>query len=160
MSTKGQLISKCLYEVIVWTKIPTKNLIISALKGPGQKLSKFSLVFWSKRWFHKDVLKLTDLYLSAILINVSPLRPLSVVNVVYGLPHIPIILRYCWWSILGNMTWRHWLVTSRLISFYGQIFLVNINFSLWSLIRPFKYLVSRLSMKAIYWFWRLGTLWE
>ena len=47
--TKGQLISKCLYEVIVWTKIPTKNLIISALKGPGQKLSKKMLVFWSKR---------------------------------------------------------------------------------------------------------------
>ena len=45
---KGQLISKCLYEIIVWTKIPTKNLI-SALKGPGQKLSNFSLVFWSKR---------------------------------------------------------------------------------------------------------------
>ena len=42
---KGQLISKCLFEVFVWTKIPTKNLIISALKGPGQKLSKFSLVF-------------------------------------------------------------------------------------------------------------------
>ena len=45
---KGQLISKCLFEVFVWTKIPTKNLIISALKGPGQKLSKFLLVFWSK----------------------------------------------------------------------------------------------------------------
>ena len=29
---KGQLISKCLYEVIVWTKIPTKNLIDSAQK--------------------------------------------------------------------------------------------------------------------------------
>ena len=41
----GQLISKCLFEVFVWTKIPTKILIISALKGPGQKLSKFSLVF-------------------------------------------------------------------------------------------------------------------
>ena len=60
-STKGQLISKCLFEVFVWAKIPTKNLIISALKGPGQKLSKFLLVFWSKRWFHKDILKLTDL---------------------------------------------------------------------------------------------------
>ena len=47
--SKGQLISKCLFEVFVWTKIPTKNLIISALKGPGQKLSKFLLVFWSKR---------------------------------------------------------------------------------------------------------------
>ena len=38
---KGQLISKCLFEVFFWTKIPTKNLIISALEGPGQKLSKF-----------------------------------------------------------------------------------------------------------------------
>ena len=29
-SPKGQLISKCLFEKIVWTKIPTKNLIDSA----------------------------------------------------------------------------------------------------------------------------------
>ena len=64
---KGQLISKCLFEVIVWTKIPTKNLIISALKGPGQKWSKILLVFWSKRWFHKDILKLTDLYIEAVI---------------------------------------------------------------------------------------------
>ena len=28
--TKGQLISKCLFEKIIWTKIPTKNLIDSA----------------------------------------------------------------------------------------------------------------------------------
>ena len=27
---KGQLISKCLFEKIIWTKIPTKNLIDSA----------------------------------------------------------------------------------------------------------------------------------
>ena len=27
---KGQLISKCLFEKIVWTKTPTKNLIDSA----------------------------------------------------------------------------------------------------------------------------------
>ena len=27
---KGQLISECLFEKIVWTKIPTKNLIDSA----------------------------------------------------------------------------------------------------------------------------------
>ena len=58
---KGQLISKCLYEVIVWTKIPTKNLIDSALKVTGQNLSNFLLVFWSKRFFQKDILKLTDL---------------------------------------------------------------------------------------------------
>ena len=30
MGPKGQLISKCLFEKIVWTKIPTKNLIDSA----------------------------------------------------------------------------------------------------------------------------------
>ena len=29
-SGKGQLISECLFEKIVWTKIPTKNLIDSA----------------------------------------------------------------------------------------------------------------------------------
>ena len=28
--SKGQLISKCIFEKIVWTKIPTKNLIDSA----------------------------------------------------------------------------------------------------------------------------------
>ena len=32
MTTKGQLISKCLFEKIVWTKIPRKNLIDSALQ--------------------------------------------------------------------------------------------------------------------------------
>ena len=30
--SKGQLISKCLFEKIVWTKIPLKNLIDSALQ--------------------------------------------------------------------------------------------------------------------------------
>ena len=61
LCTKGQLISKCLYEIIVWTKIPTKILIVSALALSGQKLSKFLLVFWSKRRFQKYILKLTDL---------------------------------------------------------------------------------------------------
>ena len=60
LPSKGQLISKCLYEIIVWTKIPTKILIVSALAG--QKLSKFLLVFWSKRRLQKGILKLTDLY--------------------------------------------------------------------------------------------------
>ena len=54
VGAKGQLISKCLFEKIVWTKIPPKNLIDSALK-----VSKLS--FWSKRFFQKDILKLTDL---------------------------------------------------------------------------------------------------
>ena len=31
------------------------KMSFSALKGPGQKLSKFSLVFWSKRWFHFEI---------------------------------------------------------------------------------------------------------
>ena len=58
---KGQLISKYVYEIIVWTKIPTKILIVSALALSGQKLSNFLLVFWSKRRLQKDILKLTDL---------------------------------------------------------------------------------------------------
>ena len=58
---KGQLISKCLYEIIVWTKMPTKILIVSALALSGQKLSNFLLVFWSKQRLQKDILKLTDL---------------------------------------------------------------------------------------------------
>ena len=48
---KGQLISKCLFEKIVWTKIPPKNLIDSALKVCGQNLSNFLVVFWSKQFF-------------------------------------------------------------------------------------------------------------
>ena len=39
--SKGQLISKCLYQINVWTKIPTKILIVSALALSGQKLSNF-----------------------------------------------------------------------------------------------------------------------
>ena len=31
-TVKGQLISKCFFEKIVWTKIPPKNLIDSALQ--------------------------------------------------------------------------------------------------------------------------------
>ena len=57
---KGQLISKCLYEIIVWTKIPMKILIVSALALSGQKLSNYLLVFWSKRRLQKDIMKLTD----------------------------------------------------------------------------------------------------
>ena len=49
VTCKGQLISKCLYEIIVWTKIPTKFLIISALALSGQKLSNFLVAFWSKQ---------------------------------------------------------------------------------------------------------------
>ena len=37
-----------------------------ALVLSGQKLSNFLLVFWSKRWLHKDILKLTDLYFCLI----------------------------------------------------------------------------------------------
>ena len=38
---KGQLISKCLFEKIVWTKIPPKNLIDSALKYCRAESIKF-----------------------------------------------------------------------------------------------------------------------
>ena len=38
---KGQLISKCLFEKIVWTKIPPKNLINSALKYCRAESIKF-----------------------------------------------------------------------------------------------------------------------
>ena len=49
VDTKGQLISKCPFGVIFWTKIPPKNLTNSALPILGQKLSNFSLIFCSKR---------------------------------------------------------------------------------------------------------------
>ena len=55
---KGQLISKCLFEVFVWTKIQTKILIVSAVALSGQKLSKFLLVFWSKRRLQKDIFEI------------------------------------------------------------------------------------------------------
>ena len=48
-SSKGQLISKCLFEKIV------------PYSTSGQNLSNFSVVFWSKQFFQKDILKLTDL---------------------------------------------------------------------------------------------------
>ena len=48
-STKGQLISKCPFGVIIWTKIPTK------------KFDNFLFVFWEKRRLHKFILKLSDL---------------------------------------------------------------------------------------------------
>ena len=38
---KGQLISKCLFEKIIWTKIPPKNLIDSALKYCRAESIKF-----------------------------------------------------------------------------------------------------------------------
>ena len=38
---KGQLISKCPFEKIVWTKIPPKNLIDSALKYCRAESIKF-----------------------------------------------------------------------------------------------------------------------
>ena len=39
----------------------TKGQLISEYILAGQNLSNFSLVFWSKRFFEKDILKLTDL---------------------------------------------------------------------------------------------------
>ena len=81
---KGQLISKCPYEKSVSSKIPTGLpesflgfLIYDITNQKAQKASRkpsgsykkfqgripqiFSLVFWMKLIFHKDILKLTDL---------------------------------------------------------------------------------------------------
>ena len=54
---KGQLISECLFEKIVWTKIPTKNLIDSAQQVYWAESIKFFVGILVK----KDILKLTDL---------------------------------------------------------------------------------------------------
>ena len=48
-----------------------EKLTNSALEWVGQNLSNFSLVFWSKRWHQKDILKLTDLYTQYIKNNHS-----------------------------------------------------------------------------------------
>ena len=39
-------------------------LISPLFRFQGRNLSNFSFVFWSKRWHQKDILKLTDLYVS------------------------------------------------------------------------------------------------
>jgi hypothetical protein len=39
--TKGQLISKCPFDVIVWTTLPPKNLTNSALPGSRAEFVKF-----------------------------------------------------------------------------------------------------------------------
>ena len=54
--TKGQLISKCLFEKIIWTKIPSKNLIDSAHYTCWAKSFKFFVgilvqTIFSKRHF-------------------------------------------------------------------------------------------------------------
>ena len=46
---KGQVISKCPFAFVVWTKIPPKKLTNSALEWVRQNLSNFSVVLWSKR---------------------------------------------------------------------------------------------------------------
>ena len=43
-------------------KYEQKNVRISALCSEGRNLDNFSFVFWEKRWLHKFILKLTDLY--------------------------------------------------------------------------------------------------
>ena len=53
MVPKGQLISKCLYEIIVWTKIQTKFFLVSALALSGQKLSNFCWYFGPNEDFKK-----------------------------------------------------------------------------------------------------------
>ena len=97
--SKGQLISKCPFGFIVWTKLPTKLFLNfcpeifctflgascrlpclwyyilspqeaqrASMKPPGsynktqgRNPEIISLVFLSKRWIQKDILKLTDL---------------------------------------------------------------------------------------------------
>ena len=44
-TTKGQLISKCPFGVIAWTKVPTKNLTISALEFENHKIKALYNVF-------------------------------------------------------------------------------------------------------------------
>ena len=60
---KGQLISEWIYEVIVSPKIRTKNCQDFCPSTQGRNPDNFSFVFWEKRWLHKFVLKLSDLYL-------------------------------------------------------------------------------------------------
>ena len=43
------------YRVPLWYDLTTFQIL-------GQNLSNFLLVFWSKRWHQKDILKLIDLY--------------------------------------------------------------------------------------------------
>ena len=67
--SKGQLISKCPFGVIVSTKIPTKFLSKYFLnfwfnlffRHWGSNPKKDSLVFWPKRWRQKDISKFADL---------------------------------------------------------------------------------------------------
>ena len=60
---KGQLISECLFEKIVWTKIPTKNLIDSAHYTCWAESIKFFVGILVQTIFSKkNILKLTDLY--------------------------------------------------------------------------------------------------
>jgi hypothetical protein len=72
--TKGQLISKCLFGVIVLTNIPTKNLTISALAhnlGARAEIVKFFRWYFGRNDDTQDILKLTDLYTAGM----SLIRP-------------------------------------------------------------------------------------
>ena len=53
INPKGQLISKCLFEKIVWTKKPPKNLIDSALKYCRAESIKFFSGFLVQTIFSK-----------------------------------------------------------------------------------------------------------
>ena len=57
-ASKGQLISKCLFEKIVWTKIPTKNLIDSAQKCLYRQ-GKY--LCWPESYIIYEVLPVTNL---------------------------------------------------------------------------------------------------
>ena len=74
--TKGQLISEWIYELIVSSKIRTKNCKDFCPDSQGRNPCNFSFDFWKKRWVYKFILKLTDLY-PPPLVNVVCERPLS-----------------------------------------------------------------------------------
>ena len=65
-SFKGQLISKQIYEVIVFPKKRKNIARISALTLRAEILAISRLFFWEKRWLHNFVLRFTDLYISLI----------------------------------------------------------------------------------------------
>ena len=67
LGCKGQLNSEWIYEVNISPKIQTKNYRYFCpnpiINFQGRNLCNFWLGFWEKRWPHKFILNLTDLYM-------------------------------------------------------------------------------------------------
>ena len=59
--TKGQYISKWIYEVIVSPQIWTKNCKGTVAVYRAEFFTISRLYFWEKQWLHKFILKLIDL---------------------------------------------------------------------------------------------------